>query len=116
MTQNPPPIRRSSRVNVTCPVRISGQLRSHALFDEDAKLVTLSMYGGKLRTRLPLPVGTKLKVKPLRGNKSAVLRVVWAGRHDSLQAGEVGLECAEGISSFLGISFPDDVGPGKRAC
>jgi len=115
MTANSPPVRRSSRVNITCPVRISGQLREHAPFDEDAQLVTISKYGGKLKTRLSLQVGMHVKVKPRHGKKAAILKVVWVGQENSPRAGEMGLECDGGIARIVGIYFPGEPGPGKRA-
>lgn len=108
------PIRRSSRVNIGCLVRISGTLRNYAPFAEDTQIVSVSKYGAKLKTGIPLQVGTELRVKPLRGKKSGAFKVVWVGRDDSLRAGEVGVECAEGIASILGINFPDAAGPGKQ--
>jgi hypothetical protein len=109
------PLRRSSRVNIGCPVRISGVLIDDAPFAEVTRIITVSKYGAKLKTRIPLQVGMQVKVKPLLGRKSAVFRVAWVGRDASPHAGEVGVESAEGIASILGISFPDAPGPGRHA-
>jgi hypothetical protein len=114
VTSNLLPIRRSSRVNIGCPVRISGVLRSHAPFAEDTKFVTVSKYGAKLKTRIPLQAGMDVRVKPLYGKKSGVLKVVWVGRDDSLRAGEVGVECSAGIASIVGVYFPDAAELGKQ--
>src|ERR1022692_3793264 len=76
------PPRRSSRVNIGCPVTISGVLTDHAPFAEDTRIVTVSKYGAKLKTRIPLQVGMQVKVKPLGGTKSGVFKVVWLGRGD----------------------------------
>ena len=107
------PIRRSTRVNIGCPVRISGMLANQVPFAEDAQIVTLSKYGAKLKTRLPLQVGMQLKVQPLRGKKSGVFKVVWVGREGTPRAGEVGVEYAGEIASILGINFPDQNRPVK---
>ncbi|HXW13440.1 MAG TPA: hypothetical protein VEN79_02935 [Terriglobia bacterium] len=101
------PLRRSMRVNIGCPVRISGTLANHMPFAEDAQIVTVSKYGAKLKTHLPLRVGLQLKVAPLRGKNSGVFKVVWVGREDTPRAGEVGLEYAREVGSILGINFPD---------
>jgi hypothetical protein len=100
-------------VNIGCPVRISGTLANHAPFAEDAQIVTLSKYGAKLRTQIPLKVGMQLKVTPLRGNSSGVFKVVWVGREGTPRAGEVGVEYSREVASILGINFPDQNLPTK---
>lgn len=105
------PPRRSARVNIGCPVRISGTLPNHVPFEEDAKIVTVSKFGAKLKTRLPLRVGMKVKVEPVGGKSSGVFKVVWVGREGTLRAGEVGVEYTEDIAGILGINFPDGSEP-----
>jgi hypothetical protein len=95
------------RVNIGCPVRISGTLANHVPFAEDAQIVTLSKYGAKLKTHVPLKVGMQLKLAPLRGKNSGFFKVVWVGREGTPRAGEVGVEYAREIASILGINFPD---------
>lgn len=107
------PYRRSARVNIGCPVRISGMLNSHSPFAEDAQIVTLSKFGAKIRTRIPLKVGMQLKLQPLRGEKSGIFKVVWVGREGTPRAGEVGVEYAQEVGSILGINFPDVAAPAK---
>ena len=107
------PLRRSGRVNIGCPVRISGTLRNNVPYAEDTQIVTLSKFGAKLKTRIPLQVGMQIKVQPLRGNVSGIFKVVWVGREGSPRAGEVGVEYKEEIARILGISFPDSIGPVK---
>ena len=107
------PLRRSARVNIGCPVRISGMLANHAPFAEEAQIVTLSKFGAKLKTGIPLQVGMQLKVQPLRGMKSGVFKVVWVGPEGTPRAGEVGVEHAKEIGGILGINFPDLIGPLK---
>src|SRR5208283_5049985 len=63
------PFRRSTRVNIWCPVKISGLLSNHTPFTEDAQIVTLSKFGAKVKTHTPLQVGMQVKVQPLRGRK-----------------------------------------------
>ena len=107
------PPRRRARVNLGCPVRISGMLANQLPFAEDARIVTLSKFGAKLRTRLPLQVGMQVKVQPQHGDKSGIFKVVWVGREGTPRAGEVGVEYTEEIGSILGINFPDTAGPVK---
>jgi len=107
------PVRRSARVNIGCPVRISGMLAKNVPFAEDARIVTLSKFGAKLKTRMPLKVGMPVKVQPLLGEKSGVFKVVWVGREGTPRAGEVGVEYEKEVASILGINFPDSTGPMK---
>ena len=107
------PTRRSSRVNIGCTVRISGNLASGIPFAENAQIVTLSKFGAKLKTNLPLQVGMQVKVQPLLGEKSGVFKVVWVGRASTPRAGEVGVEYSGDVAGILRINFPDVTGPAR---
>lgn len=106
-TTSSPPLRRSIRVNIGCPVRISGRLANNMPFVEETHIVTVSKFGAKLKSRVPLKVGMQVKLEPLRGKKSGVFKVVWVGREGTVRAGEVGIEYYEPIASILGINFPE---------
>jgi len=102
------PLRRSARVNIGCPVRISGVAADHVPFSEETQVVTISKHGAKAKTRMSLEVGMNLKVQPLRGDKKVgIFKVVWVGREGSPRAGEVGLECTGKVSELLGVNFPN---------
>jgi hypothetical protein len=88
-------------------------LSSHSPFAENAQIVTLSKFGAKIKTHIPLKVGMQVKVQPLLGEKSGIFKVVWVGREGTPRAGEVGVEYAQEIGSILGINFPDPAGPVK---
>jgi hypothetical protein len=100
------PLRRSPRINIGCPVRISGKLANDAPFVEDTRVVTISKYGAKMKTRLPLKVGMHLKIRPLQTKTAGVFKVVWIGREGTPRAGEVGVEYAGKALDLLGVSFP----------
>jgi hypothetical protein len=101
-------LRRSARINVGCPVAISGKLPNNIPFKEQARVVTVSKYGAKMLTRLPLKVGMHLKIQPLLGKSVGVFKVVWVGREGTPRAGEVGVEYAGKILNLLGVNFPPD--------
>ena len=88
-------------------------LANHVPFAENAQIVTVSKFGAKLKTRVPLQVGMQVKVQPQRGEKSGIFKVVWVGREGTPRAGEVGVEYAREIAGVLGINFPDAPGPLK---
>jgi hypothetical protein len=100
------PLRRSTRVNIGCPVLVSGMLGNNLPFAEETRVVTISKHGAKLRTRLPLKVGMQLKIQPLNGSTVGFFKVVWVGREGTARAGEVGVECPGTVASVLGVNFP----------
>ena len=110
---NPLSLRRSTRVNIGCPVRVSGMLANHVPFAEEARIVTLSKFGARLRTRIPLKVGMQVKLEPLLGANAGVFKVVWVGRDGTPRAGEVGVESATEVAPVLGINFPEQAQPSK---
>ncbi len=102
----PPPLRRSSRVNVRIPVTISGTLGDNTPFVEDTTILSISKYGARVQTRLPLSMGMKLKVQPKQHQESGFFTVVWVGRQGTPREGEVGIEYVR-VSNLLGVTFPE---------
>jgi PilZ domain len=100
------PLRRSVRVQVRVPVTISGTLPDGSPFRQHGHIVTVSKYGAKLKTELPLKVGTQVRVKPEKGSQPGLFRVVWVGREGTPRAGEIGIEYLR-VSNLLGITFPE---------
>lgn len=103
---SPPPLRRSSRVNVRIPVRLSGTLSDGKPFTEETFVVSISKFGAKVKTRHPLQVGIRVKVQPHRRREAGLFKVVWTGRPGTPREGEAGVEYVE-VSNLLGIAFPD---------
>jgi hypothetical protein len=103
---DPAYLRRSSRVNVRIPVKISGTLPDNQTFAEETFVATVSKYGAKLQTRQPLKVGMRLKLQPQNRRDSGLFKVVWTGREGSPRHGEIGIEYVE-VSNLLGITFPE---------
>jgi hypothetical protein len=100
-----PALRRSVRVQVRVPVTLSGTHPDGSAFQQQAFIMTVSKFGAKLKTDLPLRVGTQIKIRPAKGSKPGLFRVVWVGREGSPRAGEVGIEYLQ-VSNLLGITFP----------
>ena len=101
-----PPLRRSTRVNVRVPVRITGTLATKQSFTEDTHIISVSKFGTRLKTGQPLDVGMQIKVKPVQRRESAMFRVVWTGHEGTLREGEAGIEYVQ-VSNLLGIAFPE---------
>jgi hypothetical protein len=103
---SPPPLRRSVRVQVRVPVTVSGTLADGTAFREQAQVVTVSKYGAKLKTTVPVTVGTEVKIQPNRRAQPGLFRVVWVGHEGTPRAGEIGIEYLR-VSNLLGITFPE---------
>lgn len=99
-------LRRSSRVHIQIPVTISGTLLDGKPFNEETYLLSVSKFGAKLKTMLPLQRGMQVKVIPKNRGESALFRVVWMGEVGTPRAGEVGIEYVE-VANLLGIIFPE---------
>lgn len=99
-------LRRSARVNVRIPVKLSGTLPDGKAFTEETFIVTVSKYGAKLKSEQPLQVGMEVKVQPHLRRQSGLFKVVWTGRPGSPRQGEVGIEYVN-VMNLLGLVFPD---------
>jgi hypothetical protein len=100
------PLRRSVRVQVRIPVTVSGKQPDGSSFRQPGFITSISKFGAKLRTDIPLQVGSQLKIHPPKGSKPGSFRVVWVGREGTPRAGEVGIEYLQ-VSNLLGVTFPD---------
>ena len=100
------PLRRSSRVDLRIPVTILGTWQDGKPFREETYLLSISKFGAKLETLLPLQPGMEVTVIPKNRSESALFRVVWTGQEETPRAGEVGIEYVT-ASNFLGLIFPD---------
>jgi hypothetical protein len=99
-------LRRSARVNVRIPVKLSGTLPDGKTFTEETFIITVSKYGAKLKSQQPLQVGMEVKVQPHHRRQSGLFKVVWTGRPESPREGEIGIEYVH-VSNLLGLVFPD---------
>jgi hypothetical protein len=99
-------LRRSTRVHAHIPVTVSGTLPDGKPFEDDTYILSISKYGARLKTQLPLEVGMQIQVRPHHRNQAGLFRVVWVGREGTPRKGEAGIAYEE-VSEFLGIAFPE---------
>ncbi len=102
---NPGPIRRSARVQVRIPIILSGTLPDGKPFTEETYVLTVSKFGGKIKTSQPLKAGARVRIKPRNGKESDLVRVAWVGHEGTSRAGEIGIEYVK-LSNILGVTFP----------
>ncbi len=99
------PKRRSDRIAMAIPVRVSGTDHSGANFDMDARTVTLSRNGATLIVKQHLKPDQEVKVRFPRRAKEAMFRVV--GRIGGESEGYVyGVAQLDPTVDLWGISFP----------
>lgn len=108
MAEKPPssPIRRSARVNLRMPVNISGKYSDGKPFVEETFAVTVSKFGAKIKSTLPLKVGLQLRLRPKGRKTFALFRVAWIGQQGTAREGEIGIEYVQ-VSNLLGVAFPE---------
>lgn len=99
-------VRRSRRVQVRIPIILSGVLQDGKPFKEETFVVTVSKYGGKIKTTQPLKAGARVKIQPRNAKEVDMVRVAWVGHEGTLRAGEIGVEYLK-LSKILGVSFPE---------
>jgi hypothetical protein len=100
------PLRRSARVNIRLPVKISGTNTDNKAFTEETQVLTVSKYGAKIKSAQALNLGVQLKVQPKGRKDPGIFRVVWIGKPGSPREGEVGIEYIQ-VSNLLGVAFPE---------
>jgi hypothetical protein len=99
------PVRRSRRVQVRIPITLSGALPDGKLFTEETYVVTVSKFGGKIKSSQPLKAGSRVKIQPKGKKESELVRVAWVGHEGTVRAGEIGIEYTK-LFNILGVSFP----------
>src|SRR5690242_5147860 len=100
------PERRSRRVQVRIPITLSGALPDGKPFSEETFVITVSKFGGKIKTSQPLRAGARVKIQPKNKKESELVRVAWVGHEGTTRAGEIGIEYTK-LSTILGVTFPD---------
>lgn len=100
------PVRRSRRIQVRIPITLSGALADGKPFTEETFVVTVSKFGGKIKTTQPLKAGSRVKIQPKGKKVSEMVRVAWVGHEGTSRAGEIGIEYTK-LSNTLGVTFPE---------
>lgn len=100
------PLRRSRRIQVRIPIILSGALPDGKPFTEETFVLTVSKFGGKIKTSQPLRAGSRVKIQPKNKKESELVRVAWVGHEGTTRAGEIGIEYTK-LSTILGVTFPD---------
>jgi hypothetical protein len=99
--------RRSTRVVLRIPILVRVADGSREAEWEAAETVLVSLHGGLIRTRQPLPKGTALDIRTRFPERSARARVAWRSPGPTDQEFDLGLEILDPLD-FWEFNFPAD--------
>jgi hypothetical protein len=97
--------RRSQRILLSVPLRVSGKRTNGTPFVEHAKTLIVNAHGALLQLQEPVQEGQKLSVRNVTTGEETPCKVVDLGPGAN-GVGEIGVEFAEPNSHFWRVSFP----------
>lgn len=98
--------RRSDRLMLTIPLRISGVDSRSRNFSENARTVVLNRHGARIQTSVPLATGQTLRLLNLVSQREAKFHVVGPVTPLTEKGGEWGVEALDPSENIWGIHFP----------
>ena len=106
-SQRLPQKRRSSRLRFGCRIVVSGKDSKGNAFTEDTETLMISKFGASLRTSMQYTLGQIVTVRTKDQGTVSQFQVVWIGKPDTSQAGQIGIELLD-ARRFWGIEFPPE--------
>ncbi len=111
MSQTPSPAprgekRRSDRLMLTIPLRVSWQDAQGRSFEADARTLTLNRHGARIHVLRPLVRGSVVRLTNLISRRDTEFRVVGPVSPHTEKGGEWGVELVDGKANIWGIQFP----------
>ena len=98
--------RRSERIWLTIPVRVSGKDAAGRLFEESGRARTLSRHGARIQVSRPLERFQTVRLESPLGHFASEFKVVSCEANHQSESPEYGLECLDNEINFWGIEFP----------
>ncbi len=101
--------RRSTRIQISVPVIITGIDASGRPFKESTRTLVINQHGGKIATFHQLDLGTEITIENRRLGLTARAGVVWLGERRSLkEPAQIGIQLFE-AQNIWGVEFtPED--------
>ncbi len=101
--------RRSTRIQISVPVIITGTDASGRPFKESTRTLVINQHGGKIATFHQLDLGTEITIENRRLGLTARAAVVWLGERRSLkEPAQIGIQLFE-AQNIWGVEFtPED--------
>ncbi len=103
--------RRSDRLMLTIPLRVTGVDDRGQAFEKEARTINLNRHGARIQLRLPLKSGQVLGLVNLITRRGGNFRVVGPTQPYSEGGGEWGVECLDAAKNIWGIQFPAPLEP-----
>jgi hypothetical protein len=99
--------RRSMRVLLSVPIRVTGKTKDNKDFDEETRTLVVNAHGALISLAAKLSSGQQIIVHNTATDKSMKCRIAYLG---SPAAGKVqmGIEFVEPCASFWQIDFPPE--------
>ncbi len=99
--------RRSMRVLLSVPIRVTGKTTANADFEEQTRTLVVNAHGALISLQAPVASSQSLTVEHKATNESRECRVVHVGTQAAGKI-QVGIEFVKPSGSFWQIDFPPD--------
>lgn len=99
--------RRSMRVLLSVPIRITGKTNSNEDFEEQTRTLVVNAHGALISLQAPVAANQQISVENKATNQSRQCRVVHIGTQAAGKI-QVGIEFVKPSGSFWQIDFPPD--------
>ena len=99
--------RRSMRVLLSVPIRVTGKTMSNEDFEEQTRTLVVNAHGALISLQAPVTANQQISVENKATNQSRQCRVVHIGTQAAGKI-QVGIEFVKPSGSFWQIDFPPD--------
>lgn len=99
--------RRSMRVLLSVPIRVTGKTMSNEDFEEQTRTLVVNAHGALISLQAPVAANQQISVENKATNQSRQCRVVHIGTQAAGKI-QVGIEFVKPSGSFWQIDFPPD--------
>ncbi|MGO9590806.1 MAG: PilZ domain-containing protein [Candidatus Acidiferrales bacterium] len=99
--------RRSMRVLLSVPIRVTGKTAANEDFEEQTRTLVVNAHGALISLQAPVAANQHLTVEHKATNESRECRVVHVGTQAAGKI-QVGIEFVKPSGSFWQIDFPPD--------
>lgn len=99
--------RRSMRVLLSVPIRVTGKTMSNEDFEEQTRTLVVNAHGALISLQAPVGANQQISVENKATNQSRQCRVVHIGTQAAGKI-QVGIEFVKPSGSFWQIDFPPD--------
>jgi hypothetical protein len=99
--------RRSMRVLLSVPIRVTGKAKTNEDFDEETRTLVVNAHGALISLAANVVAGQEITLSNNSTRSSIACRIVYLGNPTSGKV-QMGIEFAQPCPSFWQIDFPPD--------